>query len=92
MTSVLKRLPIGGRVSVFKTEKVYRPGSALSSGAFIVASPVSSALAGAKRNVNFLEVETLKGVPVNKSLTVQSIDPYFAAYIRDFDKVFFSNE
>mmetsp|Transcript_19799 Transcript_19799/g.52990 ORF Transcript_19799/g.52990 Transcript_19799/m.52990 type:complete len:90 (-) Transcript_19799:99-368(-) len=86
MTSVLKRLPIGGRVAVFKAEKVYRAGAAAAPS--ITASSLSSALADAKTTVSFLEVDTLKGTPVNKTLSSKNIDPYFAAYIRDFDKAF----
>merc|ERR1712072_456233 len=82
MSTVFKRLPIGGAISVFKAGKTYRPGSSEVSAA-ITAVPLSKALATAKTKVTFLEAETLKGLPVNSELSMKTIDPYLACYIKD---------
>ncbi|CAK9113363.1 Hypothetical protein SCF082_LOCUS52541 [Durusdinium trenchii] len=52
-------------------------------------NPVEEALVAAKTKVTFLEVETVKGLPVKKDVTTKTIDPYFAAYIKDVSKAFF---
>jgi large subunit ribosomal protein L27 len=90
MTTVFKRLPIGGAASIFKAVKTYRPGTTASAAPAITATPVRQALAHAKTKVTFLEVDTLKGLPVRKDINTKAIDPYFAAYIRDVDRAFFS--
>ncbi|CAE8586840.1 unnamed protein product [Polarella glacialis] len=92
MSTVFKRLPIGGATSIFKALKAYRPGSNAASAPAIFATPLGSALAAAKTKVTFLEVETLKGLPVKKDISTKTIDPYFAAYIRDFDTAFFGKK
>ena len=38
--------------------------------------PVSEALVAAKTKISFLEAESLKGLPVNKSLSAKTIDPF----------------
>ena len=40
-------------------------------------SAADTALAG------FISQDTLKGLPVKKDVSIKTIDPYFAAYIRD---------
>eukprot|EP00419_Tripos_fusus_P023368 CAMPEP_0172715540 /NCGR_PEP_ID=MMETSP1074-20121228/67606_1 /TAXON_ID=2916 /ORGANISM="Ceratium fusus, Strain PA161109" /LENGTH=117 /DNA_ID=CAMNT_0013540125 /DNA_START=53 /DNA_END=403 /DNA_ORIENTATION=- len=86
MTTVFKRMAVGGQAAVFKATKVYRPGAAAAAATWTPPTPempVAKALAAAKTHIAFLETETLKGLPVNKSITTKSIDPYFAAYIKD---------
>mmetsp|Transcript_47850 Transcript_47850/g.132954 ORF Transcript_47850/g.132954 Transcript_47850/m.132954 type:complete len:94 (-) Transcript_47850:128-409(-) len=90
MTSVLKRMAVGGRAAVFKAVKVYRPGPGAATWVpSSPATPVTEALASAKTKVTFLETETLKGLPVNTSITTKTIDPYFAAYIKDVHTAYF---
>merc|ERR1712086_1130673 len=91
MTTVFKRLPIGGAAQVFKASKIYRPGSSVPTPT-ITAMPLNKALAAAKTNVTFLEVETLKGLPVNKSLDMKTIDPYLACYAKDMHTAYFSKK
>ena len=88
MTTVFKRLAIGGRTAVFKAAKEYRAGGALASPT-IEALPVTKALVAAKTKVSFLEVESLKGLPVNKSLSTKTIDPFLACYIQDAHAAYF---
>mmetsp|Transcript_28374 Transcript_28374/g.45549 ORF Transcript_28374/g.45549 Transcript_28374/m.45549 type:complete len:93 (+) Transcript_28374:147-425(+) len=92
MSQVFKRLPIGGSTTIFKAVKAYRPGSAASAAPVIANTPLGAALGAAKTKVTFLEVETLKGLPVRKDISTKTIDPYFAAYIRDFDAAFFGKK
>eukprot|EP00441_Pelagodinium_beii_P019882 CAMPEP_0197660132 /NCGR_PEP_ID=MMETSP1338-20131121/50629_1 /TAXON_ID=43686 ORGANISM="Pelagodinium beii, Strain RCC1491" /NCGR_SAMPLE_ID=MMETSP1338 /ASSEMBLY_ACC=CAM_ASM_000754 /LENGTH=91 /DNA_ID=CAMNT_0043237413 /DNA_START=32 /DNA_END=307 /DNA_ORIENTATION=+ len=89
MTTVFKRLPIGGGASIFKALKTYRPGSGAAASPAIVATPLGQALAAAKTKVTFLEVDTLKGLPVKKEISTKTIDPYFACYVKDFDAAYF---
>mmetsp|Transcript_27372 Transcript_27372/g.65077 ORF Transcript_27372/g.65077 Transcript_27372/m.65077 type:complete len:91 (-) Transcript_27372:148-420(-) len=88
MSHVFKRLPIGGSATIFKAVKSYRGGAAEFAPAISKVS-VETALAKAKTKVTFLEVDTLKGLPVKKDVSIKTIDPYFAAYIRDVDTTFF---
>eukprot|EP00435_Cladocopium_sp_Y103_P001168 s2242_g1.t1 len=89
MSTVFKRIPIGGSAAVFKALKTYRPGPSVSTIPAITKSSVEQALVSAKTKVTFLEVETVKGLPVKKDVTTKTIDPYFAAYIQDVSKAFF---
>mmetsp|Transcript_94784 Transcript_94784/g.212266 ORF Transcript_94784/g.212266 Transcript_94784/m.212266 type:complete len:95 (-) Transcript_94784:123-407(-) len=91
MSTVLKRMAVGGRAAVFKAVKTYRPGSgAASTWAPATAStPVAEALAASKTKITFLETETLKGLPLNASASAKTIDPYFAAYIKDVHGAYF---
>ncbi|CAK9112756.1 Threonine--tRNA ligase 1 [Durusdinium trenchii] len=89
MSVVFKRIPIGGSAAVFKALKTYRPGPSLSTVPSITKTSVEEALVAAKTKVTFLEVETVKGLPVKKDVTTKTIDPYFAAYIKDVSKAFF---
>ena len=34
-------------------------------------------------HAGFISQDTLKGLPVKKDVSIKTIDPYFAAYIRD---------
>mmetsp|Transcript_2328 Transcript_2328/g.4215 ORF Transcript_2328/g.4215 Transcript_2328/m.4215 type:complete len:92 (-) Transcript_2328:63-338(-) len=91
MTTVFKRLPIGGSAAMFKALKTHRPGVASAAPA-IVASPVGQALAAAKMKVTFLEVDTLTGLPVKKEINTKTVDSYLAAYLRDFEKAYFGKK
>merc|ERR1712224_960312 len=88
MTTVFKRVSAGG-MNIFKAGKTYRPGTSVPTPA-ITALPLTKALAAAKTNVTFLEVETLKGLPVNENLSAKTIDPYLACYAKDMKKAYFS--
>merc|ERR1712113_45528 len=92
MTTVFKRMCIGGKAAVFQAVKTYRPGSAVSATPAIEKLPVGKALAGAKTKVTFLQTETLKGLPVRKDMTTKTIDPYLAAYIQDVNAVCFGGK
>mmetsp|Transcript_33215 Transcript_33215/g.72472 ORF Transcript_33215/g.72472 Transcript_33215/m.72472 type:complete len:93 (+) Transcript_33215:77-355(+) len=92
MTTVFKRLPIGGATKIFKAEKVYRPGSAMCASPAIASLSVQEALATAKVKVDFLEVATLKGLPVAKDISTKTIDPYLAGYIRDVRAAYFAKK
>ncbi|CAJ1456087.1 unnamed protein product [Effrenium voratum] len=89
MTTVFKRIPIGGAAAVFKAVKTYRPGPSLSTMPCITKTSVEKALVSAKTKITFLEVDTVKGLPVKKDVTTKTIDPVFAAYIHDVSKTFF---
>mmetsp|Transcript_77506 Transcript_77506/g.121980 ORF Transcript_77506/g.121980 Transcript_77506/m.121980 type:complete len:91 (-) Transcript_77506:106-378(-) len=89
MTTVFKRLPVGGAAAVFKATKVYRPGSHVPAPS-ITAVPLAKALTSAKTKITFLEVDTLKGLPVNSELSAKTIDPYLACYAKDMHKAYFS--
>merc|ERR1712190_353152 len=88
MTTVFKRMCIGGKAAVFQAVKTYRPGAAASAPA-IEKLPLGKALAGAKTKVTFLQTETLKGLPVRKDISTKTIDPYLAAYIQDMSAIHF---
>uniref|UniRef100_A0A7S4QTK4 Uncharacterized protein n=2 Tax=Alexandrium monilatum TaxID=311494 RepID=A0A7S4QTK4_9DINO len=95
MTSVLKKMAVGGRAAVFKAVKVYRPGPGAAAATWTPATastPVGEALASAKTKVTFLETETLKGLPINSSVSAKTIDPYFAAYIKDVHGAYFGSK
>mmetsp|Transcript_102933 Transcript_102933/g.182838 ORF Transcript_102933/g.182838 Transcript_102933/m.182838 type:complete len:93 (-) Transcript_102933:109-387(-) len=92
MTTVFKRLPIGGGASIFKALKTYRPGVATGAAPAVTALPVGQALTAAKTKISFLEVDVLKGLPVRKDISTKTIDPYFAAYIRDVDAAYFGKK
>ncbi|CAK0871111.1 unnamed protein product [Prorocentrum cordatum] len=53
MSTVFKKMAVGGRISVFKAAKVYRPGSIAAPS--IAKVPLAEALATAKTKVTFLE-------------------------------------
>mmetsp|Transcript_90469 Transcript_90469/g.194048 ORF Transcript_90469/g.194048 Transcript_90469/m.194048 type:complete len:91 (-) Transcript_90469:79-351(-) len=88
MTSVYQKLAVGGRATVFKQVKAYRPGSALAAPA-ITAMPLEKALVAAKTKITFLETETLKGLPVSKAITTKTIDPFLASYAKDMYAAYF---
>mmetsp|Transcript_31994 Transcript_31994/g.68130 ORF Transcript_31994/g.68130 Transcript_31994/m.68130 type:complete len:92 (-) Transcript_31994:177-452(-) len=90
MSTVFKRLSIGGKAAVFQAVKTYRPGASTAASPAIAKLTLGEALASAKTKVTFLETETLKGLPVNKSLTTKTIDPYLASYIQDFNAAYFA--
>mmetsp|Transcript_31993 Transcript_31993/g.68129 ORF Transcript_31993/g.68129 Transcript_31993/m.68129 type:complete len:92 (-) Transcript_31993:177-452(-) len=90
MSTVFKRLSIGGKAAVFQAVKTYRPGTSTASSPAIAKMTLGEALASSKTKVTFLETETLKGLPVNKSLTTKTIDPYLASYIQDFNAAYFA--
>mmetsp|Transcript_103413 Transcript_103413/g.269984 ORF Transcript_103413/g.269984 Transcript_103413/m.269984 type:complete len:91 (-) Transcript_103413:91-363(-) len=87
MSTVFKKMAVGGRISVFKAAQIYRPGSIAAPS--ITKVPLSEALATAKTKVTFLEVDTLKGLPVNPSVSIKTIDPYLASYVSDMHAAFF---
>eukprot|EP00811_Abedinium_folium_P017826 NODE_26750_length_539_cov_2.703883.p1 GENE.NODE_26750_length_539_cov_2.703883~~NODE_26750_length_539_cov_2.703883.p1 ORF type:complete len:96 (-),score=35.79 NODE_26750_length_539_cov_2.703883:210-497(-) len=93
-THIFKRLPVGGRVALYSSEKIYRAGGSVAAAAVpaLTKLPVSEALEQSKTKVTFLEVGTLKGTPVSSELSTKSIDPYFAAYLRDFNATHFGGK
>lgn len=90
MTTVFKRMAVGGRAAVFKAVKVYRPGSGASAvlAPATPSTPIGEALAASKVKVTFLETETLKGLPLS-SATTKAIDPYFATHLKDVHAAYF---
>eukprot|EP00928_Gymnodinium_smaydae_P090121 TRINITY_DN7396_c0_g1_i1.p2 TRINITY_DN7396_c0_g1~~TRINITY_DN7396_c0_g1_i1.p2 ORF type:complete len:149 (+),score=30.64 TRINITY_DN7396_c0_g1_i1:51-449(+) len=91
MSVVLKRLAVGGKATIYKAQGVYRQGSAALAPC-IASQPLSEALASAKTRVDFLQVETLKGLPVKQDVTTKTIDPYLAASVIDMHKAFFGKK
>jgi len=91
MSTVFKRLALGGRATVYKASGTYRPGAA-SAMPSITKMPVEEALASAKTKVTFLHADTLKGLPVNKDITTKTIDPYLAGYVKDLHKAYFGKK
>merc|ERR1712151_1219440 len=89
MTTVFKRMCIGGKAAVFQAVKTYRPGPAASAAPAVEKLTVGKALAASKTKVTFLQTETLKGLPVNKTLSTKTIDPYLASYLQDVNAVYF---
>mmetsp|Transcript_108868 Transcript_108868/g.232625 ORF Transcript_108868/g.232625 Transcript_108868/m.232625 type:complete len:91 (+) Transcript_108868:91-363(+) len=89
MTTVFQKLAVGGKTTVFKALKSYRPGSAMAAAA-ITAMPLEKALVAAKTKITFLEAETLKGLPVSKDITTKTIDPFLASYAKDMHTAYFS--
>mmetsp|Transcript_35570 Transcript_35570/g.90446 ORF Transcript_35570/g.90446 Transcript_35570/m.90446 type:complete len:93 (+) Transcript_35570:56-334(+) len=91
MTTVFKRLSIGGKAAVFQAVKTYRPGSSGAASMPAIAKlSIGEALASSKTKVTFLQTETLKGLPVNKQMSAKTIDPYLASYIQDFNAAYFA--
>mmetsp|Transcript_3677 Transcript_3677/g.2890 ORF Transcript_3677/g.2890 Transcript_3677/m.2890 type:complete len:91 (-) Transcript_3677:145-417(-) len=90
MTTVFKKMAVGGRISVFKAAKVYRPGSVAAPS--ITAVPLPEALAAAKTKVTFLEADTSKGLPVNQDVNTKTIDPYLGSYISDMHAAYFGKK
>ena len=64
MSTIFKRLPVGGKCIVYKATGVYRLGAVAAAPA-IIAMPVAEALASAKTKVDFLHTDTLKGHPLS---------------------------
>mmetsp|Transcript_32142 Transcript_32142/g.93915 ORF Transcript_32142/g.93915 Transcript_32142/m.93915 type:complete len:93 (-) Transcript_32142:96-374(-) len=90
MTTVFKKLAIGGKASFYQAVKTYRPGSV--EGCVrpaITKLSIGDALNSSKTKVTFLQTETLKGLPVDTAATTKTIDPYLACYIRDLDAAYF---
>eukprot|EP00920_Eleutheroschizon_duboscqi_P028982 GHVT01070320.1.p1 GENE.GHVT01070320.1~~GHVT01070320.1.p1 ORF type:complete len:112 (+),score=18.47 GHVT01070320.1:108-443(+) len=88
-TTLWKRLMLPSRFSLFQLAKVYRPlgnGSQPRVSLAPAEEPkgVDAALAAAVTSVGFLEVDLLKGVPVNPKLSYSTPDPYFAKHLRHF--------
>eukprot|EP00429_Kryptoperidinium_foliaceum_P099895 CAMPEP_0176233648 /NCGR_PEP_ID=MMETSP0121_2-20121125/25930_1 /TAXON_ID=160619 /ORGANISM="Kryptoperidinium foliaceum, Strain CCMP 1326" /LENGTH=105 /DNA_ID=CAMNT_0017573043 /DNA_START=71 /DNA_END=385 /DNA_ORIENTATION=+ len=91
MSTVFKRLSVGGKAAIFQAVKTYRPGAPVSAPALAKMS-VGDALNASKTKVTFLQAETLKGLPVSLTTTTKTIDPYLAAYLRDLDAVYFGGK
>mmetsp|Transcript_23367 Transcript_23367/g.48647 ORF Transcript_23367/g.48647 Transcript_23367/m.48647 type:complete len:94 (+) Transcript_23367:63-344(+) len=93
MTTVFKRMAVGGGAAVFKAMKVYRPGSGASAllAPATPATPIGEALAASKVKVSFLETETLKGLPLSSAST-KTIDPYFATHLKDAHAAYFKSK
>mmetsp|Transcript_6011 Transcript_6011/g.17797 ORF Transcript_6011/g.17797 Transcript_6011/m.17797 type:complete len:92 (+) Transcript_6011:61-336(+) len=89
MSTVFRRLPLGGKAAIFQAVKTYRPGQATCAAPALAKMSVAEALVASKTKVTFLEAETLKGLPVSTEMTTKTIDPYFACYIKDLDAAFF---
>mmetsp|Transcript_40444 Transcript_40444/g.97011 ORF Transcript_40444/g.97011 Transcript_40444/m.97011 type:complete len:90 (-) Transcript_40444:90-359(-) len=88
MSVVFRRLPAATKAQVYELHQVYRQGSAVVETGYAKKS-VQDALEAARTKVTMLEVNTLKGVPINKTVTSKSFDGQFAKTIRDVYKAHF---
>mmetsp|Transcript_92804 Transcript_92804/g.289350 ORF Transcript_92804/g.289350 Transcript_92804/m.289350 type:complete len:94 (+) Transcript_92804:77-358(+) len=93
MTTVFKRMAVGGRAAVFRAVKVYRPGPGAAELPLpaLPSTPLAEALAASKVKISFLEAETLKGMPLSSAST-KTIDPYFAAHLKDVSTAYFGSK
>lgn len=79
---------MGGNVAVFQSVKTYRPGAVVAP--YITKIPLESALSSAKTQIGFLQVDSLKGTPINTALSSKTIDPFLASYVKDMNKAHFA--
>ncbi|EEQ98450.1 hypothetical protein Pmar_PMAR001949 [Perkinsus marinus ATCC 50983] len=90
--AVFKRIPLAAKgVQVYQVSSAtYRAGAALGMDLSVTKKPLNQALDAAIHKPQFLQVDTLKGIPVDTSLSQSSlVDPYLSRYIADLSGVYF---
>ncbi|KAK1444114.1 hypothetical protein BgAZ_100200 [Babesia gibsoni] len=80
MSSLWRKLQIPSKLDVFLFEKLYRKGPA-ASGSAAPKTSVKECVAAAFQPVEFLELDLLKGSPVDTTITSKTPDPYLERYI-----------
>lgn len=80
MSTLWRKLEVPSKLQVFLFEKLYRRGPA------VVPQPESTSKVGERisaafQPVEFLEVDLLKGSPVDLTITSRTPDPYLEKWI-----------
>merc|ERR1712150_456482 len=86
---VFRRVPIAG-AQMYEVVKPFRAvASAVPTTVVPTKLTVEEALSQGVTKIDFLEVDTLGGVPVNTTLSTAKYDGYLAGHLRDFYKRYF---
>ncbi|GFE55273.1 RNA binding protein, putative [Babesia ovis] len=80
MSTLWRKLQVPGKLDVFLFDKLYRRGAA-NSNLGKGSKSVQERIAAAFQPVEFLEVDLLKGSPVDTTITSATPDPYLERWV-----------